>query len=119
MTSNNGYPQLTAYLLDVLVRNDRRLRVVGPPRSRQEWGVGRVNDYIRAIGYETIEEGGEVALWRILRGSISRLPSQRKEALCRLVCLWAPLGGWLDDQDIPAPTRPVKHRTPAIERVAG
>jgi len=53
-----------------------------------------------------------------LRHSIAILPSRREEALFRLVRLWSPLG-WLDNQDIPAPTRPDKHRMPAIERIAG
>jgi hypothetical protein len=114
-----GYPQLTAYLLDVLLHNDRGLREAGPPRNRQEWGVGQVSAYLRAIGLETIEEGGEVALWRLLYGSVALLPCRREEALHRLVRYWGSLEGWLDDQDIPAPTRPGKHRTPAIERIAG
>jgi hypothetical protein len=83
-------------LLSVLVRNDRGVRAVGPPRNRQEWGIGRVNDYLRAIGQETIEEGGEAALWVLLRGSIALLSSRREETLSRLVRLWAPLEGWLD-----------------------
>jgi hypothetical protein len=119
MTAYNSYPELTAYLLSVLVRNDRRIRAVGPPRTRQEWGIGRVGDYLRAIGQETIEEGGEAALWQLLRGSIALLPSQREEALIRLIRFWAPLDGWLDDQDTPAPTRPVKYRLPIVERTAG
>jgi hypothetical protein len=119
MRRDNGYLELTAHLLSVLVRNDRRIRPVGPPRDRQEWGIDRVNAYLRAIGRETIEEDGETALWTLLRGSVALLPSQRKEALLRLVGLWAPLEGWLDDQDIPAPVRPVKYRTPTIERIAG
>jgi hypothetical protein len=118
MRANNCYPQLTAYLLSALVRNDRKIRTIGPPRDRQEWGIDRVGDYIRAIGQETLEENGEVALWQLLRGSIALLPSRREEALFRLVRLWAPLGRWLDDQDIPAPTRPVKYRLPPIERVS-
>jgi hypothetical protein len=118
MTSDNGYPELTAYLLSVLVRNDRGIRVIGPPRDRQEWGIDRVGVYLRAIGQETIEEDGEVALWRLLRGSIALLPSRREEASHRLIRLWALLG-WLDDQDIPAPPRPVKYRLPAVERIAG
>jgi hypothetical protein len=101
------------------VRNDRGIRAVGPPRNRQEWGIDRVNDYLRAIGRETIEEGGEAALWVLLRGSVALLPSRREEALFRLIRLWAPFDGWLNDQDIPAPTRPVKYRLPAIERIAG
>jgi hypothetical protein len=119
MTSDTGYPELAAYLLSVLVRNDRKVRVVGPPRDRQEWGISRVNDYLRAIGRETLEEGGEGELWVLLRGSIALLPSRRDEALFRLVRLWAPLEGWLDDQDIPVPPRPVKYRVPVVERIAG
>jgi hypothetical protein len=119
MRSDNGYSELTAHLLDVLLRNDRGLRAVGPPCTRQEWGIGRVNDYLRAIGLETLEEDGEAKLWRLLRGSVALLPSRRAEALSRLVRLWAPLEGWLDDQDIPAPPRPTKYRLPAIERIAG
>jgi hypothetical protein len=108
MRSNNGYPELTAYLLSVLVRNDRRIRAVGPPRNRQEWGIDRVGEYLCAIGQETIEEGGEAAVWALLRGSVALLPSRREEALLRLVRHWAPLEGWLDDQGIPAPTKPAK-----------
>jgi hypothetical protein len=78
------------------------------PRTRQEWGFDRVNDYLRAIGKATLEEGGEAELWVLLRGSIALLPSRREEALSRLVRLWVPLEGWLDDQDIPAPPRPDK-----------
>jgi hypothetical protein len=118
MVNDNGYLELTAYLIDVLLRNDRRIRAVGPPRNRQEWGIDRVNAYLRAIGRETFEEHDEAELWRLLRGSIARLPRRRKEALCRLVGLWGSTG-WLDDQDIPAPTRPSKYREPVIERVAG
>jgi hypothetical protein len=113
MTTDNDYSQLTAYLLSVLVRNDRRIRAVGPPRNQQEWGIGRVGDYLRAIGQETIEEDGETALWMLLRGSVTLLPSRREEALFRLVRLWATLEGWLDDQDVPAPTKPDKCRLPA------
>jgi hypothetical protein len=119
MTSNTGYPELTAYLLSVLVRNDRGVRAIGPPRDRREWGIERVGAYLTAIGRETIEEGGEAALWQLLRGSVALLPSRREEAVLRLVRLWAPLDGWLDDQDIPAPPRPAKHRLPAVERIAG
>jgi hypothetical protein len=115
---DSGYPELTAYLLSVLVRNDRKLRAVGPPRNRQEWGIGRVGNYLRAIGLETIEEDGEAALWALLRGSVALLPRQREEALLRLVRLWASLG-WLNDQDIPAPIKPAKYREPAIERITG
>jgi hypothetical protein len=117
--SDHGYPQLAAYLLDVLVRNDRRVRAVGPPRNRQEWGFGRVNDYLRAIGRETLDEDGEAALWALLRGSVALMPSRREEALLRLIGLWASLSGWLDDQDIPAPSKPAKYRTPIVERIAG
>jgi hypothetical protein len=119
MTTDTGYPELTAYLVSVVARNDHGIRAVGPPRNRQEWGIGRVNDYLRAIGQETLEEDGEAALWRLLRGSIALLPSRREEALLRLVRLWAPLEGWLDDQGIPPPILPVKYRLPAIERNAG
>jgi hypothetical protein len=119
MMSDHGYPELAAYLLDVLVRNDRGIRAVGPPRTRQEWGIGRANAYIRAMGRETLEEGGEAELWRLLHDSVALLPRRRKEALDRLVGLWAPLEGWLDDQDIPTPTKPAKYRTPVIERIAG
>jgi hypothetical protein len=106
-------PQLTAYMLDVLVRNDRKIRVAGPPRNRQEWGIDRLNGYLRAIGRETLEEGGESTLSVLLRGSVALLPSRRKEAVSRLVGLWAPLEGWLDDQSIPAPVKPDKYRLPA------
>jgi hypothetical protein len=119
MKIDDGYPELAAHLLSVLVRNDRGIRAVGPPRNRQEWGIGRVNAYLRAIGLETLEEDGEAGLWTVLRGSVALLPSRREEALFRLVRLWAPLEGWLDDQDIPAPPRPTKYRTPAVERIAG
>jgi hypothetical protein len=119
MSIDNGYPQLTAYLLTVLVRNDRKIRVIGSHRTHQEWGFDRVGDYIRAIGQETIEEGGETALWQLLRGSVALLPAQREEALFRLVRLLTPLDGWLDDQDIPAPARPAKYQWSAIERRVG
>jgi hypothetical protein len=89
MRANNGYSQLTAYLLSALVRNDPKIRAIGPPRNRQEWRIDRVNDYLRAIGQETIAEGGEAALWVLLRGSIALLPSRREEALFRLIRLWA------------------------------
>jgi hypothetical protein len=112
-----GYPELVPFLLDVLLRNDRQIRAVGPPRSRQEWGIGRINDYLRAIGRETLEEDGEDALWALLRGSVALTPRRREEALRRLVKAWAPIG-WLDDQDIPAPTRPTKYRMPTLERAA-
>jgi len=111
--NDKDYLQLTAFLLSILVCNDRRIRPVGPPRSQQEWGIGRIGDYLRAIGRETIEEGGEAALWALLRQSVALLPSQREEALLRLIRLWAPLGGWLDDQGIPSPVKPVKCRLPA------
>ena len=113
MRDDQAQLQLTAYLISILVHNDRRIRAVGPPRSQQEWGIGRIGDYLGAIGRETIEEGGEAALWALLRKSVALLPSQRKEALLRLIRLWAPLGGWLDDQGIPAPVKPVKCRLPA------
>ena len=86
---------------------------IGPPRSRQEWGIGRIGDYLRAIGRETIVEGGEAELWALLRESIALLPSQREEASLRLIRLWRPLVGWLDDQDIPVPVKPAKYRLPA------
>jgi hypothetical protein len=41
------------------------------------------------------------------------LPFRREEALLRLIRVLAPLEGWLDDQDIPAPTKPTKYRLPA------
>ena len=107
MRSNKTQSQLAAYLLSVLVLHDRRLRAIGPPRTRQEWGVGRIGDYLRAIGGAAIEEGDEEALWALLRKSVALLPSRREEALLRLIRFWAPLGGWLDDQDIPAPRRPL------------
>jgi hypothetical protein len=88
MNGDNGYPVLAAYLVSVLVRNDRGIRAVGPPRNRQEWGIDRVGEYLRAIGQETIEEGGEAALWTLLRGSVALLPSRREEALLRLVRHW-------------------------------
>jgi hypothetical protein len=111
--SNGGQPELAAYILDVLIRTDRAIRPVGPPRTRQEWGVGQLNGYLRGIGRETLEEGGEAALWDLLRGSVALLPSRRPEAVGRLVRLWASLDGWLDDQNIPAPTKPEKYRLPA------
>jgi hypothetical protein len=114
----NGYLQLTAYLLTVLVRNDRKIHVIGFPRNCQEWGIERIGDYLRAIGEETLEEGGETALWRLLYGSIALLPSRREEALFRLVRSWEPLEGWLNDQNIPAPARPTM-RWPALERRVG
>jgi hypothetical protein len=69
-------------------------------------GGGRIGDYLRAIGRAAIEEGDEEALWALLRESVALLPSRREEALFRLIRFWAPLGGWLDDQDAPAPCRP-------------
>jgi hypothetical protein len=119
MMADNGYPELAAHLLSVLVRNDRGIRAIGPPRNRQEWGIDRVGDYLRAIGLATIEEDGEAALWQLLRGSVALLPSRRGEALFRLIRIWSPLEGWLDDQDIPPPVLPAKYRLPAIERNAG
>ena len=104
--------QFTAYLLWIAVRNDRGVRAVGPPRNRREWRIERLDAYLRAIGRETVLEGGETALWELLRGSIALLPSQREEALRRLIRLWAPFG-WLDDQDIPIPSKPTKYRLPA------
>ena len=102
---NNRTRQLTAHLLSVLVRHDRRPRAIGPPRTRQEWGIGRIGDYLHAIGRTAIEEGDEEALWALLRESVALLPSRREEALLRLVRLWARLG-WLDNQDVPEPCRP-------------
>jgi hypothetical protein len=113
MKSDPTQPQLTAYLISILVHHDRGVRSVGPPRSRQEWGIGRIGDYLRAIGRDTAAEGGEAALWALLRESVALLPSQREEALLRLVRYWAPLDGWLDDQAIPAPAKPTKYRLPA------
>jgi hypothetical protein len=116
---NNGYPQLTAYLLSVLLNNDRRLRTVGSPRDRQEWGIERLGDYFRAIGQETLEEGGETAIWQLVLNSLSLLPSRREEALVRLVRFWGPLPGWLDDQKIPPPARPSLQCWPELERRVG
>jgi hypothetical protein len=113
MRDDTAHTQLTAFLLSVLLHHDRGIRAVGPPRSRQEWGIGRICDYLRAIGQETIMEGGEAALWALLRESVALLPSQREEALLRLIRFWAPLGGWLDDQGVPAPAKPTKYRLPA------
>ncbi|HZZ25980.1 MAG TPA: hypothetical protein VFE60_27040 [Roseiarcus sp.] len=110
---DTAQPQLTAYLLSILVHHDRGVRAIGPPRNRQEWGIGRIGDYLRAVGREEVTEGGEAALWELLRGSIALLPSRREEALLRLIRAWAPLEGWLDDQDIPAPVKPTKYRLPA------
>jgi hypothetical protein len=119
MRKSDKYPELTAHLLDVLLRNDRKIRPVGPPRTRQEWGIDRCNLFVRAIGRDTLEEDGEQALWTMMRESVALLPARRKEALARLVGLWSPFDGWLDDQDVPAPTRPEKYRLPDIERLAG
>jgi hypothetical protein len=121
MRTDTGYLELTAHLVDVLVRNDRKIRAIGPPRDRQEWGLERVGVYLRAIGRETIEEDGEAGLWRLLRDSVALLPCQREEAVHRLVRLWGPLEGWLDDQNVPAPRKPLKYRRPVIEsdRIAG
>jgi hypothetical protein len=118
MKADTGYPELAAYLLDVLLRNDRGIRVVGPPCNRKEWGIERVGAYLHAIGQETVQEEGDTALWVLLRSSIALLPSRREEAVFRLVRVWAPLG-WLNDQNIPAPTKPAKYRPLAIERIAG
>jgi hypothetical protein len=106
-------PQLTAYLLSILVHYDRGIRAIGPPRTRQEWGIGRIGDYLRAIGQEALREGDEAALWALLHESIALLPARREEALLRLIRSWAPLDGWLDDQRIPAPVKPEKYRLPA------
>ena len=112
----NNRTQLTAHLLSVLVRHDRRPRAIGPPRTRQEWGIGKIGDYLRAIGRTAIEEGGEEALWVLLRESVALLPSQREEALLRLVRLWARFG-WLDNQDVPEPRRPPDTDGRLIERL--
>ena len=109
----NSHPQLTSYLLSVLVRHDRGIRAIGPPRSRQEWGFDRIGDYLRAIGRETLVEGGEAELRALLRKSVALLPSRREEASLRLIRLWRPLDGWLDDQDIAVPVKPAKYRLPA------
>src|SRR5271167_4091831 len=103
MRDDTAHLQLTAYLLSILVHHDRRIRAIGPPRNRQEWGFDRIGDYLRGIGRETIVEGDEAGLWALLRESIALLPSRREEALLRLIRLWAPLDGWLDDQSILAP----------------
>ena len=62
MSDDTAHSQLTAYLLSILVHHDRGIRAAGPPRNRQEWGIGRIGDYLRAIGRETIVEGGEAEL---------------------------------------------------------
>ena len=113
MSNDTAHLQLTAYLLSILVHHDRGIRAAGPPRNRQEWGIGRIGDYLRAIGREAAMEGGEAALWALLRESVALLPSRREEALYRLIRSWAPLDGWLADQDIPAPVKPTKYRLPA------
>ena len=113
MGNDTAQLQLAAYLLSILVHHDRGIRAVGPPRNRQEWGFDRIGDYLRAIGREAALEGGEPALWALLRESVALLPSRREEALYRLIRSWAPLDGWLDDQDIPAPVKPTKYRLPA------
>src|SRR5271166_610777 len=113
MSDDTAHSQLTAYLLSILVHHDRGIRAAGPPRNRQEWGIGRIGDYLRAIGRETLMEGDEAALWALLRESVALLPSRREEASLRLIRLWAPLDGWLDDQNIPAPVKPDKCRLPA------
>ena len=112
MSDDTAHSQLTAYLLSILVHHDRGIRAAGPPRNRQEWGIGRIGDYLRAIGRETLMEGDEAALWALLRESVALLPSRREEALLRLIRCWAPLG-WLDDQDKPTPAKPAKYRLPA------
>ena len=113
MMDDTAHTQLTAFLLSVLLHHDRGIRAVGPPRNRQEWGFDRIGDYLRAIGREAALEGGEPALWALLRESVALLPSRREEALYRLIRSWAPLGGWLDDQGVPAPAKPTKYRLPA------
>ena len=95
---NMAHSQLTAYLVSILVHHDRGIQLVGPPRNRQEWGIGRIGDYVRAIGQETLTEGDEAALWALLRESVALLPARREEGLLRLIRAWAPLNGWLDDQ---------------------
>jgi hypothetical protein len=94
MREDTAHLQLTAYLLSILVHHDRGIRAIGPPRNRQEWGIDRIGDYLRAIGREAALGGGEEALYRLIRS-------------------WAPLDGWLADQDIPAPVKPTKYRLPA------
>jgi hypothetical protein len=105
--------RLVASLLSILLRYDRRIRVAGPPADRQEAGIDRLHDYLRGIGREAFELGGETALWALLRKSIDLLPTQREEAMLRLVRLWAPSSGWLKDRDIPAPIKPERYRLPA------
>jgi hypothetical protein len=117
MLNDRAQSQLTAYLLSILVHHDRQLRVIGPPRTRQEWGVGRIGDYLRAIGRAAIEGGDEEALWVLLRESVALLPSRREEALLRLIRFWAPLGGWLDDQNAPEPRRPPDADGRLLERL--
>ena len=68
MGDDTAQSQLTAYLLSILVHHDRGIRAAGPPRNRKEWGIGRIGDYLRAIGRETLMEGDEAALWALLRG---------------------------------------------------
>jgi len=75
MGENTAHSQLTAYLVSILVHHDRGIRAVGPPRNRQEWGIGRIGDYVRAIGQETLTEGDEAALWALLRESVALLPA--------------------------------------------
>lgn len=100
-------------MVSILVHHDRGIRAIGPPRNRQEWGFDRIGDYLRAIGREALTEGDEVALWALLRESVALLPSRREEALFRLIRAWAPLDGWLEDQNIPVPAKPAKYPLPA------
>jgi hypothetical protein len=117
--SDNGYRELTAYLLDVVLRNDRMIREIGKPLTRQQGGIEQVGVYIRAIGLETHEAGGDAAMWDLMRGAVALLPTRREEAAVRLVHYWARLDGWLADRDIPKPTKPAKYREPAVARITG
>jgi hypothetical protein len=110
----NPDTQMTAHILAVLLRNDRKPRIVGVQRTRQEWGLDRMRDYLRAIGADILERDGEAALWGAMREVIALLPHRRQEGLIRLVYAWSTTGKWLADQDREEPAKPEGYRPPAV-----
>jgi hypothetical protein len=104
---------MTAHILAVLLRNDRKPRIVGVQLTRQQWGLDRLRDYLRAIGADISARGGEEALWEALRDAIALLPRRREEGLVRLIHAWAASGEWLADQDREEPAKPEGYRPPA------
>ena len=107
---DSSYPQLVAYLLAILLRHDRGIRAVGPPATRQEWGIGRIGDYLRGIGREVLEEGSETELWALLRASVALLPSRREGGLVAARSTLGSAPRVIDDQNIPAPPKPDTYR---------